>query len=93
LLSDIKKVNVVPRLVNSHGNNSCTKKLTTELINPTKEIATALILFGNNSENITHITGPIDTANDVSDILVRDTDGVFKVRDVSTILSGLQTRL
>ena len=53
----------LPIVDNSQGKTSCTEKLTAELINPTNEIAKPRIIFGNNSENITHITGPMDTAN------------------------------
>jgi hypothetical protein len=35
-------------------------------MNPTKEIATPLILFGKSSENNTHITGPNEMANEAT---------------------------
>ena len=60
------KVVPVPSVASSQGKTSCTRKLTAELINPTKEIASPRTLLGNNSEKSTHITGPIETAKEAT---------------------------
>ena len=56
------KVSVGPRFDNYHGNICVTEKLTSELKNPTTEMAIPLILFGNISETSAHITGPNEMA-------------------------------
>ena len=62
----IKKVVELPIFSSSKGKTSWTIKLISELTKPTKEIATAHTLFGKSSENMTHITGPMEMANEAT---------------------------
>ncbi len=53
-------------MASSQGKTSCTPKLTAELIRPTKEMAIPRIRLGKSSEKSTHMTGPMDTANEAT---------------------------
>ena len=62
----MRQVPALPNVANSHGKTNWTRKLTTELTKPTKEMAMPRIRLGNNSENNTHMTGPTEMAGRVS---------------------------
>jgi hypothetical protein len=58
----MRKVVPLPIVASCQGKTSCTRKLTAELIRPTKEMASPRIRLGNSSEKRTHITGPMEMA-------------------------------
>ena len=58
----MKKVNALPKFDNSQGKINCTTQLIKEFTKAITPIVNPRYLFGNNSDNNTHITGPSEKA-------------------------------